>query len=147
MVAEHQTQLMASLNGLEQSLGEKSEQAIRQQIAAMEKQSLEQLNANQQKALHDMNVVLNETKATIYTSTADEIKTLFAQQMTAQSAEVRDQFLTQVNADLPAVQEVLRENVEQLIAAAMPSFEQDLRKTLTAELKSLLQTVKFVLPD
>ena len=113
----------------------------------MQKQSLEQLNASQHKALQEMSDVLNETKASIYASTADEIKTNFTQQMTAQSAEVRDQFLTQVNADLPAVQEVLRENIEQLIAAALPTFEKGLRLSLTAELKSLLQTVKFVLPD
>jgi len=42
---------------------------------------------------------------------------------------------------------VLREHVEQMIATAMPTLENDLRKQLTTELHALLLKVKFVLPS
>jgi hypothetical protein len=66
--------------------------------------------------------------------------------MTAQSLQLRDDFLATINADLPAVQEVMRENIQQILATSLPSLELDLRNQLTSELQDLLLKVKFVLP-
>ena len=66
--------------------------------------------------------------------------------MTEQSGQMRTSFLTTINADLPAVQEVMRENIQQILATALPKLALDLRNQLTEELQDLLLKVKFVLP-
>jgi hypothetical protein len=76
----------------------------------------------------------------------DDVKGKFADEMTAQSLQLRDDFLATINADLPAVQEVMRENIQQILATSLPSLELDLRNQLTSELQDLLLKVKFVLP-
>ena len=81
-----------------------------------------------------------------YTAAAADINTKLKQEMANHSAQAREHFLTTINADLPAVQAVLKEHVEQMLAVAMPKLEQDLRGELTAELQALLLKVKFVLP-
>jgi ketosteroid isomerase-like protein len=74
------------------------------------------------------------------------VKAKFAEEMATQTAQVRDSFLATVNADLPAVQEVMRENIQHILAGALPTLETDLRNQLTSELQDLLLKVKFVLP-
>ena len=85
-------------------------------------------------------------RPTIYTAAAEEMRGKFAEEMTTQSTQVRESFLLKVNADLPAVQEVMRDNIQQVLATALPTLENDLRKQLTVELQDLLLKVKFVLP-
>lgn len=89
----------------------------------------------------------NDEKAAILNATSEEIRVAFAEQMTAQSQEIRDQFLAQVNADLPDVQTVLDENIQAILSNTIPDMEHSLREQLTAELKQLLLTVKFILPE
>ncbi len=89
----------------------------------------------------------NEEKTEIFNAAAAEIKTTFTEQMAAKSMEVRENFLVLVNGDLPSVQEVLKENIQQILTTAMPDLEDNLRIQLTAELHQLLLKVKFVLPE
>ena len=100
----------------------------------------------QAEALAQMNATFNEAMPSIYAAAADDIKTKFADEMTVQSQQVREAFLTTINADLPVVQEVLQENIQQVLAIALPTLENDLRKQLTTELHDMLLKVKFVLP-
>ena len=93
-----------------------------------------------------MKTALQESTVNSYTVAAEEINTKLKAEMASQSAQAREHFLATINADLPAVQEVLKEHVEQMLAVAMPKLEQDLRGELTAELQALLLKVKFVLP-
>jgi hypothetical protein len=96
--------------------------------------------------LTQMRTTINEAIPSIYEAAADEVKAKFAEEMTAQTLQVRDSFLATVNADLPAVQEVLRDNIQHMLAASLPVLESDLRNQLTSELQDLLLKVKFVLP-
>ena len=96
--------------------------------------------------LVQMRATMNEAIPSIYEAAVDEVKAKFAEEMNAQTLQVRDSFLATVNADLPAVQEVMRENIQHILAAALPTLENDLRKQLSAELQDLLLKVKFVLP-
>ncbi len=89
----------------------------------------------------------NDEKAAILNATSEEIRLVFAEQMTAQTQEIREQFLAQVNADLPEVQAVLDEKIQAILSNTIPDMENSLREQLTAELKQLLLTVKFVLPE
>lgn len=93
-----------------------------------------------------MRATINEAIPSIYESAVDEVKAKFAEEMTAQTLQVRDSFLATVNADLPVVKEVMRENIQHILATALPTLENDLRKQLTTELQDLLLKVKFVLP-
>lgn len=89
----------------------------------------------------------NDEKATILNATSEEIRVAFAEQMTTQSQEIREQFLAQVNGDLPEVQAVLHENIQTILSNTIPDMEHSLREQLTSELKQLLLKVKFVLPE
>ena len=96
--------------------------------------------------LLQINTTFKEAIPSIYAASVDEVKAKFADEMTTQSMQLRDNFLTTINADLPAVQEVLRDNIQQIMAVSLPNLELDLRNQLTAELQDLLLKVKFVLP-
>ena len=89
---------------------------------------------------------LNAALPDIYSAAVGEVKAKFVEEMNAQSLALREEFLSTVNGDLPAVQEVLRDNIQQILAGALPALEQDLRLQLTEELQQLLLKVKFVLP-
>jgi hypothetical protein len=93
-----------------------------------------------------MGTTFNDAIPSIYAAAVDDVKAKFVEEMTAQSMHLRDNFLATINADLPAVQEVMRENIQQILATSLPSLELDLRNQLTTELQDLLLKVKFVLP-
>jgi hypothetical protein len=82
----------------------------------------------------------------IYSAAVGEVKAKFVEEMNAQTLTLREEFLTTMNGDLPSVQKVLRDNIQQILAGALPALEQDLRLQLTDELQQLLLKVKFVLP-
>jgi pheromone shutdown protein TraB len=134
-LSSHQTQLRDGLTNIFQSVNNQAKTDLRQQMELI-----------QAEALNQMRDSINEAIPTIYTAAAEEIKAKFAEDMLMQSKQVKDNFLSMVNADLPAVQEVMRDNIQQVLATTLPTLENDLRKQLTVELHDLLQKVKFVLP-
>lgn len=139
----HQEQLAQALDAAMESISQRIEESTHEQVGLMHSQ----VGSIQQETLAQLRATFIAEKTEIYNAAVAEVKTVFTEQMIAQSMEVRDSFLSKVNGDLPAVQEVLREHVEQMIATAMPTLENDLRKQLTTELHALLLKVKFVLPS
>ena len=103
------------------------------------------LHGRRMGALTQMRATMNEAIPSIYEAAADDVKAKFMDDMTAQTEQVRDSFLATMNADLPVVQEVMRENIQHILATSLPTLENDLRKQLTTELQDLLLKVKFVL--
>ncbi|HSR01929.1 MAG TPA: hypothetical protein VLM20_03985, partial [Methylophilaceae bacterium] len=89
----------------------------------------------------------NDEKASILNATSEEIREVFTEQMTAQTQEIREQFLAQINAELPEVQVVLDKKIQAILSNTIPDMENSLREQLIAELKHLLLTVRFVLPE
>ena len=145
-VSQLQTQLAQSINGhqtqLEQSLTSNFEF-----ISLNAKDDLaERLRLIQTEAVEQMRSTLNAAIPSIYAAAGDDVKAKFADDMGMQSEQLRESFLTTINADLPAVQEVMRENIQQILATSLPNLELDLRNQLTEELQDLLLKVKFVLP-
>ena len=145
-VSQHQTQLAQSINShqtqLEQSLTSNVEfisQNAKDDLA-------ERLRLIQTEAVEQMRSTLNAAIPSIYAAAGDDVKAKFADDMAVQSEQLRESFLTNINADLPAVQEVMRENIQQILATSLPNLELDLRNQLTEELHDLLLKVKFVLP-
>ena len=145
-VSQHQTQLAQSINShqaqLEQSLTSNFEfisQNAKDDLA-------ERLRLIQTEAVEQMRSTLNAAIQSIYAAAGDDLKAKFADDMAVQSEQLRESFLTTINADLPAVQEVMRENIQQILATSLPNLELDLRNQLTEELHDLLLKVKFVLP-
>ena len=145
-VSQHQTQLAQSINShqtqLEQSLTSNVEfisQNAKDDLA-------ERLRLIQTEAVEQMRSTLNAAIPSIYAAAGDDVKAKFADDMAVQSEQLRESFLTTINADLPAVQEVMRENIQQILATSLPNLELDLRNQLTEELHDLLLKVKFVLP-
>ncbi|MES2635712.1 MAG: hypothetical protein V4605_00200, partial [Pseudomonadota bacterium] len=105
------------------------------------------MQAIQEDALTQIRSDLNNAIPAIYTMAADEVKARFADEMASHTTQMRDGFLTNINADLPNVQEVLRDNIQHILASTLPALESDLRRQLTDELQELLLKVKFVLPQ
>jgi len=133
--SNHQAQLREGLMNIFQSVNNQAKTDLHQQMDLIQADALKQ-----------MRDTINEALPTIYTAAAEEMRDKFDDEMTKQSMLVRENFLSTINADLPVVQEVMRENIQQVLAMALPTLENDLRKQLTAELQDLLLKVKFVLP-
>ena len=134
-ISNHQVQLGDALVANLQILNQHAKQDLQQQMSLLQADILLQMGAT-----------FNEAIPSIYAAAVDEVKAKFADEMTAHSMQLRDNFLVTINADLPAVQEVLRDNIQQIMAVSLPSLELDLRNQLTTELQDLLLKVKFVLP-
>lgn len=156
-INQHQTQLAYSIDQhqtlFEQSISSHQTQLAQslannfESISASAKDDLaERLRVIQADAVEQMRNTLNAAIPSIYAAAGDDVKTKFADEMTEQSQQLRESFLTTINADLPAVQEVMRENIQQILATSLPKLELDLRNQLTEELQNLLLKVKFVLP-
>ena len=133
--SHHQAQLREGMMNIFQSVNNQAKTDLHQQMELIQADALKQ-----------MRDTINEALPTIYTAAAEEMRDKFADEMTTQSTQVRESFLLKVNADLPVVQEVMRDNIQQVLATALPTLENDLRKQLTIELQDLLLKVKFVLP-
>lgn len=133
---QHQAQLSNDLSNAYQTITQSAEQDLQQQMQTL-----------QSDALTQMRIELDAAMPAIYAAAADEVKAKFIEEMSSQSLQVRERFLSAVNGDLPAVQEVLRANIQHILASALPALENDLRRQLTEELQELLLKVKFVLPN
>ncbi len=134
-ISQHQAQLTEAMAATFKTLNNAAKQDLQQQMGVLQTETLAQINTTFKEAI-----------PSIYTAAADESKAKFVDEMTAQSMQVRENFLSTINADLPAVQEVMRDNIQQILATSLPSLELDLRNQLTSELQDLLLKVKFVLP-
>ncbi len=134
-LSEHQAQLGQQLASTFESINLQAKADLQQHLQTI-----------QADAISQMQIAISDAMPSIYGLAADEVKLKFTDNMTAESLQVREQFLETINADLPVVQRVLQENIQQILAAALPTLENDLRKQLTMELQDLLLKVKFVLP-
>ena len=145
-ISQHQTQLAQSISSHQAQLGQSLSSNF-ESISHDAKDDLaERLRLIQTEAIEQMRSTLNAAVPSIYAAAGDDVKAKFADEMTEQSQQMRDTFLVTINADLPAVQEVMRENIQQILATSLPSLTLDLRNQLTEELHDLLLKVKFVLP-
>jgi hypothetical protein len=132
---QQQEQANVALTNVYQDISQQANEALQQHVKNIQDTALTQVR-------DDLNAALPD----IYTSAVNEVKAKFVEEMNAQSLSLREDFLATVNGDLPSVQEVLRDNIQQILASALPALEQDLRLQLTEELQQLLLKVKFVLP-
>ena len=162
-VAEEQTkiistitdQLSQSLQIIQSQLSDAHQVQLNQQLSAAFETQIEQAKMQVTTHLRDienaamlhMQNNLNEAVPTIYNQASDEVKLKFTNDMALESAKVRQDFLEAINADLPMVQAVLAQNINQILALALPELQEDLRKQLTSQLQDLLLNVKFVLPE
>ncbi|MBC7756922.1 MAG: hypothetical protein H7Z20_09855 [Bdellovibrio sp.] len=135
-IDNHQTQLAQSLTNHFESLSANAKDDL-----------TERLNSIQTDAVEQMRSTLIAAIPSIYGAAGEDVKAKFADEMTEQSGQLRTSFLTTINAELPAVQAVMRENIQQILATTLPKLELDLRNQLTEELQALLLKVKFVLPN
>jgi hypothetical protein len=132
---QQQTQAHEALTNVYQDISQQASLALQQHMQTIQNEALTQVRSDLNTALPD-----------IYAAAVGEVKAKFVEEMNAQTLALREDFLTAVNGDLPSVQEVLRDNIQQILAGALPALEQDLRLQLTDELQQLLLKVKFVLP-
>lgn len=135
-LALHQAQLGETLSHIFIEMSENAKQDLQTQMRLLHTDVLSQMRAT-----------INEAIPSIYETAVDELKNKFMEEMTAQALQVRDNFLVTVNADLPSVQEVMRDNIQHILDTTLPALQNDLRTQLTAELEDLLLKVKFVLPQ
>ncbi len=135
-LALQQAQLSETLTHMFNEMNETAKHDLQTQMSVLHADVLSQMRAT-----------INEAIPSIYETAVDELKNKFMEEMTAQALQVRDNFLVTVNADLPSVQEVLRENIQHILATSLPALQDDLRTQLTEELEDLLLKVKFVLPQ
>lgn len=132
---QQQTHAHEALTNVYEDISQQASQALQQHMQTIQDETLTQVRSDLNAALPD-----------IYNAAVGEVKAKFVEEMSAQTLVLREDFLTTVNGDLPSVQEVLRDNIQQILAGALPALEQDLRLQLTDELQQLLLKVKFVLP-
>lgn len=132
---QQQTQANEALTSVYQDISQQANQALQQHMQSIQSEALAQVR-------NDLNVAMPD----IYAAAVNEVREKFVQEMNVQTLSLKEDFLAKVNGHLPAVQEVLRDNIQQILASALPALEQDLRLQLTEELQQLLLKVKFVLP-
>lgn len=132
---QQQTQANEALANVYQDISQQASQALQQHMQTMQEETLAQVRNDLSAAMPD-----------IYATAVNEVKVKFVEEMNMQSLALKESFLMAVNGDLPAVQAILRDNIQQILASVLPALEQDLRLQLTEELQQLLLKVKFVLP-
>ncbi|PPD52117.1 MAG: hypothetical protein CTY10_09700, partial [Methylotenera sp.] len=132
---QQQTQANDALTDVFQDISEEAKQTLQQHMQTIQHEALTQVR-------NDLNAAMTD----IYAAAVNEVREKFVQEMNVQTLSLKEDFLAKVNGHLPAVQEVLRDNIQQILASALPALEQDLRLQLTEELQQLLLKVKFVLP-
>ena len=111
-ISQHQTQLAQSISSHQAQLGQSLSSNF-ESISHDAKDDLaERLRLIQTEAIEQMRSTLNAAVPSIYAAAGDDVKAKFADEMTEQSQQMRDTFLVTINADLPAVQEVMRENIQ-----------------------------------
>lgn len=134
-IQKQQTLAHEALTNLYKNISLQANLALQQHMQTIQDVALTQVRSDLKTALPD-----------IYSAAVGEVKAKFVEEMNAQTLTLREEFLITMNGDLPSVQEVLRDNIQQILAGALPALEQDLRLQLTDELQQLLLKVKFVLP-
>lgn len=134
-VSGHVAELSDTLNNQFAEISQQAELDLMQTLDKAKNAALEQMRQN-----------LTAATASLYTEAAGAVRDKFTEEMAGMTASARQEFMTQVNADLPAVQAVLLQNIERLLAERLPAMEHGLRSELTAEIRALLQQVRFVLP-
>lgn len=139
----HQEIMAENMESALESIAQRVEESTLEQIGVMHSQ----VGTIQQETFTRLREDFNVEKNTIFSSAADEINTTLTEQMTAQSQGIRNQFLVQVNGDLPEVQAILQENIQSILEKTLPDLESRLREQLTTDLQNLLLKVKFVLPE
>ena len=132
---QQQTLAHEALTNVYQDISQQASLALQQHMQTIQDDALTQVKTDLNAALPD-----------VYAAAVGVVKAKFVEEMNAQTLALREDFLSKVNGDLPSVQEVLRDNIQQILAGALPALEQDLRLQLTDELQQLLLKVKFVLP-
>ena len=132
---QQQTLAHEALTNVYQDISQQANLALQQHMQTIQDDALTQVKTDLNAALPD-----------VYAAAVGVVKAKFVEEMNAQTLALREDFLSKVNGDLPSVQEVLRDNIQQILAGALPALEQDLRLQLTDELQQLLLKVKFVLP-
>ncbi len=132
---QQQTQANDALTNVYQDISEQAKQALQQHMQTIQHEALTQVR-------NDLNAAMPD----IYAAAVNEVRERFVEEMNVQTLSLKEDFLARVNGHLPAVQEVLSDNIQQILASALPALEQDLRLQLTEELQQLLLKVKFVLP-
>ena len=140
---DHQEQLSEEMATALKTIAQRVEESTLEQTDIMETQ----VGTIQQETFAKLREDFIAERNTIFSAAADEIKTAFTEQMTAQSQEIRDRLLTQMNGDMPDVQAVLQKSIESILTNAIPDMEERLHDQLTEDLQQLLLKVKFVLPD
>lgn len=132
---QFQTHFSNEMTNAYQVITENAQLALQQQLQFMQDETLTQMRNNLAIAMPE-----------IHDTAVSQVKSAFVDEMNEQSAALKESFLTAINGDLPAVQEILRDNIQQILASALPVLESDLRRQLTDELQELLLKVKFRLP-
>ena len=89
---------------------------------------------------------LNEAVPVIFNQASQELKNNFTQDLAQASTDAHQRFLVAINGDLPDVQAVLAQNINEILSNTLPTLQEDLRKQLLTQLQELLTQVKFVLP-
>jgi hypothetical protein len=143
LLAEHQQRLNHEADTLAQNISKRFEDSAQEQLALIDTQ----VGTMQQDNLAQLRERFNAEKTEIYNAVAAEIKTTFTEQMSAKGEEIKQTLLKQISGELPAVQEILKKNIQQLVTQSMASLETRMRAELSAEISALLQKVKFVLPE
>ncbi len=103
-------------------------------------------NDVQDVALVQINQNLTDAMSSVFEPMIDGIKARFNDEMSIQAQQIKGDFLTELNGELPQVQQILSENIEKILENTIPIVEETLRQKLTADIQDLLLKVKFVLP-
>ncbi len=140
---DYQEKLTGQVADALETIKERVEESTEEQIGIMHSQ----VGTIQQETFAKLRQDFSAERDLVFTDAANEIRTTFAEKMTEESHEINEQFLAKVNGNLPEVQQVLQDNIQAILDKAIPELEDGLREELTNEIKSLLQQVKFVLPD
>ncbi len=98
-------------------------------------------------ALGDLQASFQASIPQLQQSAGEGVAQEFANNVYNQGQKIKTQLLADLNAELPEVERILNEKIGAILGRELPEMEENMRQKLNDEIRALLQSVKFVLPN
>ena len=136
MMTAHRQQLETALAATYQQLMQSTDQTLTQQV-----------DAAKTRALGDLQTSFQASIPQLQQSAGEAVAQEFTNNIYSQGQKIKAELLADLNAELPQVERILNEKIGAILGRELPEMEENMRQKLNDEIRALLQSVKFVLPN
>lgn len=133
MFAEHQTNLQTELSGVYNDLTSQTKATLDAHVVRLQAESETSLQNK-----------LAETFPSLYEGLSNNLLASLEKDISATSEQAKQAYKEQVNADLPAVEDVIGHKVSAILEASMPKIEAEISNKVRSEVETLVESVRLV---